>query len=287
MKRKGSFVFIGLSCLCAAVFFGGCSQMLLLDPKGPIGDAERFVIIAAFVLMLIVVIPVFVMVLWFPRKYRASNPNATYRPKWSYSSKIELAMWLVPLAIVAALGVLSWSATHSLDPYKPLESAVKPIRIEVVSLDWKWLFIYPDHDIAVVNQLVFPAGVPLSFRLTSDTVLTSFFIPQLGSQIYAMAGRQSRLHLMADEPGTYAGHNQQFSGRGYADMHFKAIAVSREQFEAWVQNARHSPDKLDPARYEELEKPGVGSPVTHFSSVVPGLFDQIIRKYQTGALEGR
>jgi cytochrome o ubiquinol oxidase subunit 2 len=287
MKRKGSFVFIGLSCLCAAVFFGGCSQMLLLDPKGPIGDAERFVIIAAFVLMLIVVIPVFVMVLWFPRKYRASNPNATYRPKWSYSSKIELAMWLVPLAIVAALGVLSWSATHRLDPYKPLESAVKPIRIEVVSLDWKWLFIYPDHDIAVVNQLVFPAGVPLSFRLTSDTVLTSFFIPQLGSQIYAMAGRQSRLHLMADEPGTYAGHNQQFSGRGYADMHFKAIAVSREQFEAWVQNARHSPDKLDPARYEELEKPGVGSPVTHFSSVVPGLFDQIIRKYQTGALEGR
>jgi cytochrome o ubiquinol oxidase subunit 2 len=118
-------------------------------------------------------------------------------------------------------------------------------------------------------------------------VLTSFFIPQLGSQIYAMAGRQSRLHLMADEPGTYAGHNQQFSGRGYADMHFKAIALSREQFEAWVQNARHSPDKLDPARYEELEKPGVGSPVTHFSSVVPGLFDQIIRKYQTGALEGR
>jgi len=287
MKRKSNFIFTGLSSLCAASFFGGCSQMLLLDPKGPIGDAERFVIIAAFVLMLIVVIPVFVMVFWFARRYRASNRKATYSPKWSYSTKIDLAMWLVPLAIVTALGVLSWSATHSLDPYKPLDSAVKPIRIEVVSLDWKWLFIYPDYDIAVVNQLVFPAKVPLSFRVTSDTVLTSFFIPQLGSQIYAMAGRQSRLHLMADEPGTYAGHNQQFSGRGYADMHFKANAVSREQFEAWVQNTRQSPDKLDLARYEKLEKPGVGSPVMQFSSVKPGLFDKIVSKYQTGALEGR
>jgi cytochrome o ubiquinol oxidase subunit 2 len=273
--------------------------MLLLDPKGPIGDAERFVIIAAFVLMLIVVIPVFVMVFWFARRYRASNRKATYSPKWSYSTKIDLAMWLVPLAIVTALGVLSWSATHSLDPYKPLDSAVKPIRIEVVSLDWKWLFIYPDQDIAVVNQLVFPAKVPLSFRVTSDTVLTSFFIPQLGSQIYAMAGRQSRLHLMADEPGTYAGHNQQFSGRGYADMHFKANAVSREQFEAWVHNTGRSPDKLDSVRYEALTKPSVGHPVMVFSSVAPGLFDHIVGKYlgtgikpkagsiKIGSLEGR
>jgi len=299
MKRKSNFIFTGLSSLCAASFFGGCSQMLLLDPKGPIGDAERFVIIAAFVLMLIVVIPVFVMVFWFARRYRASNRKATYSPKWSYSTKIDLAMWLVPLAIVTALGVLSWSATHSLDPYNPLDSAVKPIRIEVVSLDWKWLFIYPDYDIAVVNQLVFPAKVPLSFRITSDTVLTSFFIPQLGSQIYAMAGRQSRLHLMADEPGTYAGHNQQFSGRGYADMHFKANAVSREQFEAWVQNTRRSPDKLDSVRYEALTKPSVGHPVMYFSSVAPGLFDHIVGKYlatgikpkagsiKIGSLEGR
>ena len=287
MKRNANSAFIRLSLLSTAAFLGGCSQLLLLDPKGPVGDAERFVIIAVFLLMLIVVIPVFVMVLWFPRKYRASNPNATYRPKWSYSTKIDLAMWLVPVIIVTALGILSWNATHSLDPYKPLESAIKPVRIEVVSLDWKWLFIYPDHDIAVVNQLVFPARVPLSFRLTSDTVLTSFFIPQLGSQIYAMAGRQSRLHLMADEPGDYAGHNQQFSGRGYADMHFKAIATSQEHFEAWVQETKQSPDKLDLARYEELEKPRIGSPVLHFSSVKPGLFDHIIRKYQTGELEGR
>ena len=273
--------------------------MLLFDPKGPIGQAERSVIIAAFLLMLIVVLPVFVMVFWFARRFRASNQKAIYRPKWNHSAKIESAMWLVPLSIVIALGILSWRATFSLDPYKPIASDVKPITIEVVSLDWKWLFIYPEYDIAVVNQLVFPAKVPLSFRLTSASVLTSFFIPQLGSQIYAMAGRQSRLHLMADEPGTYAGHNQQFSGRGYADMHFKAIAVSREQFEAWVQNTRRSPDKLDSARYEELTKPSVGHPVMVFSSVAPGLFDHIIGKYlstgikaeagsvKIGSLEGR
>ena len=281
MKVRSCLVSIGVGflALCAATFLGGCSRIVLFDPKGPIGDAERFVIIAAFVLMLIVVIPVFVMVFWFSLKYRASNNKAIYMPKWSYSGKIDLAMWLVPLAIIAVLGCLAWIETHDLDPFKPIKPGVKPISIEVVSLDWKWLFIYPDYDVASVNQLVFPAKVPLSFRITSDTVLTSFFIPQLGSQIYAMAGRQSRLHLMADESGIYAGHNQQFSGRGYADMHFEAIANSRQQFEAWLLKARQSPEKLDPDRYEELAKPSISYPVTYFSSVTPGLFDHIIHKY--------
>jgi cytochrome o ubiquinol oxidase subunit 2 len=279
MKIKSNFVLIGFSALFAATFLGGCGRIILFDPKGPIGDAERFVIIAAFVLMLIVVIPVFVMVFWFSLKYRASNIKATYMPKWSYSGKIDLAMWLVPLAIITVLGCLAWIETHDLDPFKPIKSGVRPISIEVVSLDWKWLFIYPDYDVATVNQLAFPAKVPLSFKITSDTVLTAFFIPQLGSQIYAMAGRQTRLHLMADESGIYAGHNQQFSGRGYADMHFEAIATSRQQFEAWVQKARQSPNPLDPARYEELKKPTSGYPVMYFSSVTPGLFDHIIREY--------
>jgi cytochrome o ubiquinol oxidase subunit 2 len=281
MKKKSCFVLIGLSSMCAAAFLGGCSRVLLFDPKGPIGDAERFVIIAAFVLMLIVVIPVIIMVFWFSRKYRASNTKAIYMPKWSYSGKIDLAMWLIPFAIITALGFLAWSQTYDLDPFRPINSGVKPINIQVVSLDWKWLFIYPDYDIATVNQLAFPAKVPLSFRITSDTVLTSFFIPQLGSQIYAMAGRQTRLHLLADEPGSYAGHNQQFSGRGYADMHFEAIATSREQFEAWVHKARQSPYQLDLDRYAELEKPTVSYTVTCFSSVTPGLFDHIINKYKT------
>jgi len=283
MKRKSNFVVIGLTILCSAAFLGGCSQLLLLNPRGPIGNAERFVIIAAFALMLIVVIPVFILSHWFSWKYRASNSKAAYSPKWSYSTSIDLGMWLVPIAIVIALGILSWTYTHSLDPYRPLAQTpldVKPIRIEVVSLDWKWLFIYPNHDIAAVNQLVFPARTPLNFRITSDTVLASFFIPQLGSQIYAMAGREARLHLLADEPGTYTGQNQQFSGRGYADMHFKAMAVSPEQFDAWVQKTKQSAEKLDTARYEELAKPGIPHAVQYFSAVEPGLFEHIIHKYR-------
>ena len=253
--------------------------MLLFNPKGAIGDAERFVIITAICLMLIVVIPVFIMAFLFSRRYRASNTKATYTPKWSYSTKIDLIIWLVPIAIVTALGIMAWSMTHHLNPYKPINPGIKPVSIEAVSLDWKWLFIYPDHRIAAVNQLVFPAKVPLRFRITSDTVMTSFFIPQLGSQIYAMAGMQTRLYLIADEPGVYDGQNQQFSGRGYTDMNFKAIAVSKKEYEAWMQKVKQSPDKLDLARYEELEKPSTGYPVSLFSSVEPDLFDRIIQKY--------
>jgi len=277
--RKSNFVLTGLSSLCAAALLAGCSDMLLLDPRGPIGEAERYLIITAFVLMLIVVIPVFVMVFWFSLRYRASNTKAAYTPKWDYSAKLDWVVWLVPIAVVTVLAYLTWTRTFQLDPYKPIDSHVKPIRIEVVSLDWNWLFIYPDLDIAVVNQLVFPANVPLSFRLTSDTVMTSFYIPQLGSQMYAMAGMQTRLHLMAGEPGTYAGQNQEFSGRGYADMHFKAIAVSREQFETWLREAKQSPDKLDQARYEKLREPRAGHPMICFSGVKPHLFDSIVGKY--------
>lgn len=278
MKRKKYFVFFGLPSLCAATFLEGCSTILLFDPKGPIGEAERFVIVAAIVLMLIVVIPVFIMAFWFARKYRASNTESTYMPKWSHSAGIEFFMWAVPIAIVTVLAILAWTSTHSLDPYKPIHSVHKPINIQAVSLDWKWLFIYPDQNIATVNQITFPVNVPVSFRLTSDTVMTSFFIPQLGSQIYAMAGMQTRLHLLADKPGTYAGHNQQFSGRGYADMHFKANAVSPEEFQSWVQQIRQSPEKLDLDRYEKLAHPSVRDPVTYFSSVKSDLFEYILRK---------
>ncbi|MGO9120959.1 MAG: ubiquinol oxidase subunit II [Desulfomonilaceae bacterium] len=279
MKTKNYFIFVGLSSLAAVTLLGGCSTVLLFDPKGPIGEAERFLIIAAIVLMLIVLIPVFIMAFWFPVKYRASNTESTYMPKWSYSAIIDFFMWAVPIAIVTVLAILAWTETHSLDPYKPIPSADKPINIEAVSLDWKWLFIYPDQNIATVNQITFPVNVPVSFKLTSDTVMTSFFIPQLGSQIYAMAGMQTRLHLLASKPGTYEGHNQQFSGPGYADMYFDANAVSREEFQAWVQKIRQSPGKLDLDRYEELARPNIGHPVLYFSSVKPDLFDYILRKF--------
>ena len=279
MKKIKNSVFGGMAALLGLVMLQACNQVPLLDPKGPIGLSERFVIISAIALMLIVVIPVAIMTLLFPWKYRATNARADYAPKWSRSLKIELIIWLVPAVIVTILSLLVWTTTHQLDPYKPIDAGVAPIHIEAVSLDWKWLFIYPDQNIAAVNQLVFPANVPLSFRITSDTVMTSFFIPQLGSQIYAMAGMQTRLHLLANEPGTYIGQNQQFSGRGYADMTFKAIATSREAYAAWIQKVKQAPEKLDLARYKELEEPSVGSPVTLFSSVRPRLFDDILRKY--------
>jgi cytochrome o ubiquinol oxidase subunit II len=280
MKRKKYFVLAGLLALGAATLLAGCSTILIFNPKGPIGASEKFLILAAIGLMAIVVVPVFIMAFWFPRKYRASNTDATYMPKWSYSGKIDLVMWAVPIAIVIVLATLTWHMTHALDPYKPIPSAHKPINIQAVSLDWKWLFIYPDLNIATVNQLTFPAKVPLSFKLTSQTVMTSFFIPQLGSQMYAMGGMQTQLNLLADKPGIYAGHNNQISGIGYANMHFQARAVSPEEFQAWVAKVRQSPEKLDHQRYEQLTQPNDGFyPVTYFSAVEPDLFLYILRQY--------
>ncbi len=279
MKRSNKIVFIGLFVICAAFFISGCSQMVLFDPKGPVGSTERFVIIASFALMMIVVIPVFIMAIWFPWKYRSSNTKATYEPKWCHSTRIELIIWLVPAVIVTILGIMTWWTTHQLDPHNPLIADAKPFRIEAVSLDWKWLFIYPDQNIATVNQIVFPANAPLNFKVTSATVMTSFFIPQLGSQIYAMAGMQTQLHLLASEPGVYAGQNQQFSGNGYADMNFKAIAVSQEEFESWINKVRSSQEKLDMERYKKLEEPSIDDPATHFSTVTFNLFEHILKKY--------
>ncbi|MGD8569603.1 MAG: ubiquinol oxidase subunit II [Gammaproteobacteria bacterium] len=281
---KGKKYLISLIVLCEAVLLSGCSNAPLLNPKGPIGSSELFVIGVAFVLMLIVVIPVIVMTVWFPRRYKASNPKGDYAPKWSYSRKIEMTIWLVPAAIVIALGVLTWKETHRLDPFEPLESTVEPVNIEAVSLDWKWLFIYPQQKIATVNQLVFPVNVPVSFTITSDTVVTSFFIPQLGSQIYAMGGKKSRLHLLADEPGIYAGQNQQFSGRGFPDMNFKVRVTSQEQFNAWVQKTKQAPNRLDLAQLEKLRKPSTKFPATSYSWVKQGLFDDIVNKYHAASM---
>ncbi|MGB3224369.1 MAG: ubiquinol oxidase subunit II [Desulforhopalus sp.] len=274
-----SALFLTLVAILTVFLLGGCSDMVLLHPKGPIGEIERYVIIIAFVLMLIVVIPVIIMAFWFPWKYRASNTQAEYAPKWNYSGKIELAVWLIPAAIVSCLGVLIWHTTFQVDPYRPLDSTVKPVEIQAVSLDWKWLFIYPEQNIAVVNQLVFPVDVPLNFKITSDTVMTSFFIPQLGSQIYAMAGMETMLHLMATEAGTFRGQNQQISGTWYSEMNFEAIATTPEEYEAWLAKIRTSTEKLDPDRYQSLVQPTAGYPVTYFSSVEQNLFKSIIGKY--------
>ncbi len=280
MKTKTRSLFAVLMVLAASALLQGCADLIVLDPKGPVGDSERTLILVSFGLMLIVVIPVIFMSLYFPLKYRASNKNADYQPNWSHSNKIEAVMWIIPIIIVAILSALVWTETKRLDPYLPLDPSAKQLPIEAVSMDWKWLFIYPEQNIAVVNEMAFPVKEPLSFSLTSDTVMTSFFIPQLGSQIYAMAGMKTKLHLLASEPGVYAGQNQQISGDGFSTMSFKALALSPEEFEAWVEKVRQSPEKLDLERYKELQKPSSSVPPTYFSSVEPGLFEDIIKRFQ-------
>jgi cytochrome o ubiquinol oxidase subunit 2 len=267
--------------LGAVLLGSGCglSNAPLLDPKGPIALAERDLLFTAVALMLIVVIPVFVLTFWFAWRYRASNSNARYDPDWSYSARIDAVIWLVPALIVVALGVLVWTNTHKLDPFKRLASAVPQLEVEVVAQDWKWLFIYPAQKIAVVNQLVFPSQTPLSLRITSDTVMNSFFIPALGGQIFAMAGMETRLNLLADAPGRFVGQNTQYSGFGFSDQHFEAIAASQEDFDAWVAKVKQSPDRLDAATYRALAMPSSRHPVTYYSAVERNLFHKIIAGY--------
>ena len=270
---------LGLLPLLGTLLLGGCN-MTLLDPKGQVGLDERNLIITATLLMLLVVVPVIVMTFLFAWKYRASNQDAVYTPKWSHSTKIEIAVWTIPVLIIIALGYVTYKSTHALDPYKPLESDVKPVTIEVVALDWKWLFIYPEQGIATVNKIVFPAHTPINFKITSDAVMNSFFIPALGGQIYAMAGMQTKLHLIANQNAEMDGISANYSGAGFTGMKFKAIATSQEDFDAWVSEVKKAPKQLEKAEYEALSKPSQNNPVELYSSVTPNLFQIIVDKYE-------
>jgi cytochrome o ubiquinol oxidase subunit 2 len=273
-----------LFCLVLPLALGGCSDIELFNPKGDIGVQERTLILVALGLMLLVVIPVIVLTLVFAWRYRASNTKATYSPKWAHSGAVESVVWTIPCIIVAFLAVLIWRTTHALDPYKPLEADAAPVRVEVVALNWKWLFIYPDYGIASVNRLEIPVNTPINFSLTSESIMNSFFIPQLGSQIYAMAGMQTQLHLIANSPGTYAGLSSAFSGPGFSDMHFGAVATSRQEFDEWVRRAKASPLSLDNAAYKSLEQPSVKNPVAVYTNVAPGLFEGIVNRYMTAPM---
>ncbi|MEQ6290694.1 ubiquinol oxidase subunit II [Vogesella sp. GCM10023246] len=267
---------LGITALLA-----GCKGGIL-DPKGQIAADEKSLIITATILMLLVVVPVIVMTIAFAWKYRASNESATYTPKWAHSGKIEAVVWIIPIIIVTFLAIVTWNSTHKLDPYRELDSSVKPINVQVVSLDWKWLFIYPDLNIASVNQLAFPANTPVNFKITSDAAMNSFFIPQLGGQIYSMAGMQTKLHLIANEAGSYDGMSANYSGAGFSGMKFKALAMnSQAEFDSWVQKVRAG-QPLDAANYAALLKQSENNPVQYFSSVTPGLFYGVLNKYMAG-----
>ena len=260
------------------LLLAGCN-MTLLDPKGQVGVDIKGIILIATWLMLLVVVPVIVLTLVFAWKYRATNKAARYEPDWSHSTKIEVVVWLIPCIIIAVLGYITWKSSHDLDPYKPLESNVKPITVEAVALNWKWLFIYPELKIATVNQLALPVGTPVNFKITSDSIMNSFFIPQLGSQVYAMAGMETKLHLIANEAGTYDGMSANYSGGGFSGMKFKAIAMSNFDFDAWVAKVRASDRQLAAADYKVLAKPSEAEPVALYGKVEDGLYTGILHQY--------
>ncbi|HEY0211518.1 cytochrome o ubiquinol oxidase subunit II [Acerihabitans sp.] len=269
-----------LSLICASALLSGC-DMALMNPKGQIGLEQRSLILTALGLMLLVVVPAIVMAVVFAIKYRASNTQATYSPNWSHSNKVELVVWTVPILIIIFLALLTWKSTHALDPSKPIASDAKPITIQVVAMDWKWLFIYPEQGIATVNQIAFPTNVPVRFEITSNSVMNSFFIPRLGGQIYAMAGMNATLHLIANETGSYDGISSNFSGRGFSGMKFKAIATPDQQgFNDWVAKVKASPETLTTMdAYEQLAAPSEFNPVEYFSSVKPDLYHAVIDKF--------
>jgi len=265
----------GLLLVIPVLGLTGCAGGVL-DPQGPIGAANRTILLNSLGIMLAIVIPVIVATLFFAWWFRSGNPRAVYLPDWVYSGQIELVVWAVPAMVVLLLGSIACVGSHDLEPSKPLPSRAKPIEVQVVSLDWKWLFIYPEQNIATVNRLVVPVGTPINFRLTSATVMNSFFVPQLGSQIYTMTGMATRLNLQADRPGRYPGLSAQYSGAGFADMHFLVEAVAPTRFAGWAASVREKTPTLDANAYAGLAKRTANLPPMAFGRVVPGLFDAVV-----------
>src|SRR3979490_758776 len=233
--------------------------MNILDPQGPIGTAEKAILIDSVAIMLAIVLPTIVAIFAFAFWFRESNTKANYLPHWAYSGRIELVVWSIPTLTVILLGGVAWIGAHQLDPAKPVEGSSKPLTIQAGSLDWKWLFIYPDQKGATINTLTVPARVPLQFQLTSASVMNAFFIPQLGSLIYTMYGMTTRLNLQADTPGTLQGLSGHFSGDGFSDMHFDVHVVPTEQFSKWAQDASRADKSLDERNYGEIAKPSMNS----------------------------
>jgi cytochrome o ubiquinol oxidase subunit 2 len=261
--------------LISAAMLSGCTEGVL-DPKGPIASAERLILFNSTGIMLAIVIPTILATLGVAYWFRASNPRARYLPDFTYSGRLEVLVWSIPIMTVLLVGGVAWVGSHDLDPPKAIASAVKPVRVQVVSLDWKWLFIYPDEGIASINRLTVPVGTPISFELTSSGVMNSFFVPQLGGQIYTMAGMVTRLHLQADHTGTYRGMSANYSGAGFSDMVFSVDAVPAEGFAQWVDAVRGAGPLLDAQAYEELVKPSQAVAPFTYRAVAPQLFTSIL-----------
>ena len=260
----------------ALVVLAGCKQGVL-DPKGPIALAEFQILLDSTGIMLAIVIPTIVATLGVAIWFRASNRRARYRPDFEHSGRIELLVWAIPIMTVLLVGGVAWVGSHDLDPKRPIESAAAPVHVQVISLDWKWLFIYPDEGVATVNQLTIPVGRPVSFGLTGSGVMNSFFVPQLGSQMYTMAGMVTNLNLQADHEGTYRGLSAEFSGEGFADMRFTVSAVSDGDYAKWLADTHSAGRSLDANTYTELAKPSTAVVPTTYGTVAPSFFDIVVQ----------
>ena len=257
------------------LLLAGC-QPAVLDPRGPVGLADKAILIDSLAIMLAIVLPTLAATFAFAWWFRASNTKAHYLPDWEYSGRIELIVWAIPLLVIILLGGVAWIGSHQLDPAEKLVSDKKPIEIQGVSLDWKWLFIYPEQHLASVNQLFVPAGTPIHFSLTSASVMNAFFVPQMGSMIYTMHGMTTQLNLSADQPGVFAGLSSHYSGDGFSDMHFDMHAVSDKDFAAWANAARSSGPSLDSTSYSKLEKQSMHVAPFLYRDVEPGLFEKVV-----------
>ncbi len=282
MKRKYELIVsavLALVVILAALLYFSNANVDVLNPQGFIADKQRDLIVVSVLLMLIVIVPVYVMLFTFGWKYRASNKKAKYTPNADSSLIAETIWWVVPIIIISILSVIIWTSSHDLDPAKSLQSNKKPLTIQVVALQWKWLFIYPEQNIATVNYVQFPQKTPIKFEITSDAPMNSFWIPSLGSQIYAMSGMSTTLHLMANSSGSYRGSSANISGKGFAGMHFTARSTTDEAFDSWVGRVKNTGTSLNKDTYEALAKPSTNNPTIYYSLTEPNLYDTVILKY--------
>lgn len=280
----GKIFKIGSIILVIAAIAGACvylanSNIAVLEPKGIISAQQRDLMVVATLLCLVVVLPVFIMTGYIAYKYRASNHKARYTPNWDGSRLAESVWWGVPLIIIVILAGITWKTSHELDPFRPLASEKKPVTVQVVALEWKWLFIYPEQNIASVNHLQIPEDTPINFEVTADAPMNSFWIPQLGGQIYAMPGMSTKLHLEASEIGDYRGSSANLSGKGFSDMVFTARASSQADFDSWVSGVKSSTQNLDTKTYSELSKPATQPSPSFYASSISGLYQSIEHKF--------
>jgi cytochrome o ubiquinol oxidase subunit 2 len=265
---------------------GGC-QFVVLNPSGDVAVQQRDLVVISTVLMLLIIIPVIALTLLFAWRYRQSNTAARYEPDWDHSTQLELVIWSVPLLIIVCLGAVTWMGTHLLDPYRaigrvavgfPVTGDEAPLEVEVVALDWKWLFFYPQYGVASVNELSASVDRPIEFRITASSVMNSFYVPALAGQIYAMPGMQTRLNAVINKSGVYSGFSANYSGAGFSGMHFAFRAMDRHDFDRWVAEVKESPDALNRDGYLKLERPSENEPVRHYASAEPGLYDAILNR---------